>query len=1054
MRNKNFLRILLSVMLVLPSLSGIGTLYAYSGAKISDMKGHWAESQVLYMLENGIVTGYDDNTFKPGNTITRAEFITMTNKTFGFEGSTKVTHIDVKQADWFYGEVAKAKAAGYISGYEDGTFQPNNGMSRQESAVIIAKILDKNSTDFSAINNFRDAKSIPSWSKRAVAAMIDSGYMKGYPDAEFKAGHPITRAEAAVLLKKVQGERPQRPRIDPVMRQDGALEYKKAGTYGPEADINSIDGNIIISAKDVILQNTTIIGDLTIAESVGDGSVTLKNVTVKGTTTINGGGPDSIILKDFKGDKIVVDTPANLKVRVVAQGSTDVGTVIMKSGGGVLKESNVTGEGFKQVTLSVINGERVYLSGDFNEVFLDIPGNKMDLWDGTIGILTISSYANNARVTVFKAAKVNTLYTKANSDIDGEGAIGTANISSNNVTISQKPSNTTISSGIMATIGGSSVIGIPSGVGGGGGGGGGSPPPLPARSMAWGGGQFNESASNDGSISNSITVTLANESFSAGNIDMTTDYTVGNLPAGLTVSVVKTGDTTAIITLSGNAGSHTAINNVNNLTISFTNNAFSGGNAASVNNSSMDNLSIIFNKGLTLMVYSDADNNLEPNILNDIAEMKAGVTDDVNLITLLDRTPGYSTDEAILGENFTDTRLYKITGGNCTRIGGGAQFPEITTTSNYEANMGDALTVKKFIQFCKTNYPADRYTLIFENHGGGSRGSGTENDNNIRTICFDNTSGGDPLYTGEISDVLTAAESVDLLGFDACVMGSVEVAYQYRPGNGSFEATVMVASAPNEWGSGWQYNNILARLNSAKAVENNGTGDVTMGGQECYYNPATITMLQLGGVIVEEQRDSVNGLINSQSLSCYDLTKAAAVKNAVDDLSVSLHVYGGGKANFEAIRDQTLEYFNKSDEIEWVGMPFFDLYDLAKRTSTTFNATIQSKANTVMNAVYGMVEHSFAGPDFPGFEEGKNGISIFFPGGDRIYNGHEHWGYQWWYNSIDINTWWPGHYYGKLKWCQDNQNPAINTVGNWFEMLDAWFDPNNDPPGGENGYRW
>lgn len=95
--------------------------------------------------------------------------------------------------------------------------------------------------------------------------------------------------------------------------------------------------------------------------------------------------------------------------------------------------------------------------------------------------------------------------------------------------------------------------------------------------------------------------------------------------------------------------------------------------------------------------------------------------------------------------------------------------------------------------------------------------------------------------------------------------------------------------------------------------------------------------------------------------------------------------------------------------------------------------------------------YSFAGSDFTGFEEGISGVSLFFPDGDRPFNGGPdvHWAYQWWYNSIDTNAASPGQYYGKLKWCQDNQNPAVNSIGNWFEMLDAWFDPTNDANGGK-----
>ncbi len=103
------------------------------------------------------------------------------------------------------------------------------------------------------------------------------------------------------------------------------------------------------------------------------------------------------------------------------------------------------------------------------------------------------------------------------------------------------------------------------------------------------------------------------------------------------------------------------------------------------------------------MVYADCDNNLEEYILNDIEEMKEGYKNNpnLNIIVLVDRIPGYSNDSKVLGSNFEDTRLYKIGENSAERISGKSEFPEITTTSNYEANMGDANTLKNSLNSVK-----------------------------------------------------------------------------------------------------------------------------------------------------------------------------------------------------------------------------------------------------------------------------------------------------------------------------------------------------------------
>ncbi|MDY6935218.1 MAG: clostripain [Spirochaetota bacterium] len=477
----------------------------------------------------------------------------------------------------------------------------------------------------------------------------------------------------------------------------------------------------------------------------------------------------------------------------------------------------------------------------------------------------------------------------------------------------------------------------------------------------------------------------------------------------------------------------------------------------------------------TVMYYCDADCDLETALLSDVQEMKSGYVNDqgLNLILLIDRHPesyGYYTNDAtVFGEDFSDTRIYRITQGAATRIGGGTQFPEITTISSYEANMGDANTMKKFIQFCKAEYEADNYALILSNHGGGTRGRGLSDNLNRdfpRAFCEDDTNDGDMLYVAEVTDVLTASESVDLIGFDVCLLGSVETAYQYRTGDDKFSADYMVASSPSLWGAGWQYDKIFERIRGGGG--NNGEVDTIIGGSELYYDPSTMTAAEFGGIIVEEQYDSTSANSTygpSQSLSCYNLAKVAEVKDAVDALAVNLSVdVENEQFYFENIRggyplslsEGTIHYFDAAEVVEWVRYPFFDLYDLCERTSTSsdFSSAIQTKASDVMTAVDEMVVYSYAGNDYPSrFTNGKHGLHIFFSDGDSInYLGERSWAYQWWYNSIDTDAAFSDDdsLYGKLSWCIDGATSSDSTIDNWFEMLDDWFDEGGG--GGLNGY--
>jgi len=457
---------------------------------------------------------------------------------------------------------------------------------------------------------------------------------------------------------------------------------------------------------------------------------------------------------------------------------------------------------------------------------------------------------------------------------------------------------------------------------------------------------------------------------------------------------------------------------------------------------------------LTIMVYGDGDNDLETYLLDDIAEMKSGVTGDVNLIVLVDRAEGHTGRSDVLDGNFEDTRLYRISSGAATRISGESYFPGITINSSIEMNMGDASTLCDFIDYCKEYYSADKYMLVLWNHGGGSR-SLAGNEQKIdaeKSICEDETSG-DLLYTAEISDELSSAQSVDILGFDACLMGSIEVAYQYRPGGSGFSADTMVASAPNVWGYGWDYDEILRRLNSNLAGQESGDTDLTLGGNELYYDPTGITNATLGAIIVEEQRDSTPE-DSDQSLAFYDLSLVDDVKNEVDAFAASLSsAYSTTLAavTIETIRNNALAYFDPTDEDEMIDTPFYDLYDLADGISSgSADPTVVSHANLVKGIVDQFVLYSFA--KFDGFNEGSNGVSIFFPDGDATYiqpvdgKSYPHWAYQWWYTPLDtqlilIES---DLKYGKLKWCIDGLSQTTEAVSNWFELLDYWYDDLHD----------
>lgn len=188
------------VMLVLClMLSMAVTIFA---APVTDIENHWAKEQINAWAEKGLVNGYEDGTFRPDNNISRAEFMALVNRAFSYQEKAEIDYKDVKDDAWYADVVRIACAAGYISGYQDGTVKPDTPISRQEAAVIIMKVLGLKE-NASAANKFQDASGIPDWSKGAVGAVASAGIMGGYPDGTFGAANLIKRAEAVVALEKL-----------------------------------------------------------------------------------------------------------------------------------------------------------------------------------------------------------------------------------------------------------------------------------------------------------------------------------------------------------------------------------------------------------------------------------------------------------------------------------------------------------------------------------------------------------------------------------------------------------------------------------------------------------------------------------------------------------------------------------------------------------------------------------------------------------------------------------------------------------------------------------
>ncbi|MDR6880905.1 S-layer homology domain-containing protein [Bacillus sp. 3255] len=177
-----------------------------SEKSFSDLQGHWAQADIELLANKWILNGMTDRQFVPEANVTRAEFAAMLVRSLGLAETKDNTFQDVPAADWFAGAVGAAYKAGLINGYEDGTFQPNALITREQMITMMMRAMKAGGKDIqadrSALSRFADHTVIGEWSKDAVSQALKAGLIQGMSDTEFAALEPATRAQAAVMLRR------------------------------------------------------------------------------------------------------------------------------------------------------------------------------------------------------------------------------------------------------------------------------------------------------------------------------------------------------------------------------------------------------------------------------------------------------------------------------------------------------------------------------------------------------------------------------------------------------------------------------------------------------------------------------------------------------------------------------------------------------------------------------------------------------------------------------------------------------------------------------------
>ncbi|MGO4110880.1 cadherin-like beta sandwich domain-containing protein [Paenibacillus sp. YAF4_2] len=170
----------------------------------SDIDGHWAEPLIIAGAGQGWISGFPDGTFRPDQAVSRQEFVVIVTKALGWQAveqpNNGYTFKDQEQiAEYAKSAFNIAYQKGLITGYKDGSVRPNAEINRLEMAVMLIRTLGNHALS-SAVTDFNDDSLIPDWARAYVAAAKEIGIVNGRGGNRFMPSATATRAEAVTMV--------------------------------------------------------------------------------------------------------------------------------------------------------------------------------------------------------------------------------------------------------------------------------------------------------------------------------------------------------------------------------------------------------------------------------------------------------------------------------------------------------------------------------------------------------------------------------------------------------------------------------------------------------------------------------------------------------------------------------------------------------------------------------------------------------------------------------------------------------------------------------------
>jgi len=376
----------------------------------------------------------------------------------------------------------------------------------------------------------------------------------------------------------------------------------------------------------------------------------------------------------------------------------------------------------------------------------------------------------------------------------------------------------------------------------------------------------------------------------------------------------------------------------------------------------------------TVIVYQDADNNLEEAAVHDFNEMEvAGSTEQVNIVVQFDRSKEYDTTNG----DWTTAKRFLVEKDDLN-----GEFVTTELTDIGEVDMGDPDTLANFTIWAIDNYPAEHYLLDLWNHGGAFWGAEWDDDPNGTPA---EGSDSDWISMPDLSEAMAQitthlGRNIDLLAFDACLMADFDVLYEAR-----HYSDYVVASGYVEPGEGWPYDLILTKL-----VENPQMGPT-----------------DLGRIICDDYIDSYTDKANDPqdttalTMALFDSQKISALGHELDLMGMVLAMNSdanpvrGHYFQIQRARDVTNSYDfptgyapGNQIPIDGGGYCMYDVIDLMDNIMKfiPMDSQVNAQAQAVKKAAKEAILY-YRATGYQDTVKGANGLTIYFPSGsDTTYS--------------------------------------------------------------------